>query len=57
MIFWRFAEMDSPISNTEVHPYGRGRVGTKEGSVNISRFVYRTSDFMNIKSTNKIELA
>ena len=46
MIFWRFAEMDSPISNTEAHPYGRGRVGTKEGNVNISRFVFGTSDFI-----------
>ena len=46
MIFWSFAEMDSPISNTEAHPYGRGRVGTKEGNVNISQFVFGTSDFI-----------
>ncbi len=27
-----FAEMDSPISKTGMHPYGRRRTGTKAGA-------------------------
>ncbi len=48
MGFWSFAEMDTPISNTEAHPYGRRRAGASIGKKK-TFLVYIASTFIEIQ--------